>query len=248
MNCETIIANLGFECQALGDEVLRVWSPFTYGEDGELIGLYVEQLHDGYRVTDNAESLMHASMMGVRLSDKRFTALRRASHGVDISDGGVISAMANRDSLKDAVASVLNASLAIGHFETLWKPRVRSETFNKVVGDLLEAELGDKVKREVGVLGASGHQIELPIAIVTPTMTTFIQPIAASSDDTVDWNNVYSGFGKMMDLKSAGANRVTVLEDAANDDELPRAQTLLAMSSTVVKFSKLREWAKRHAA
>lgn len=248
MNCQTLISDLGFDCQDIGGDTLRVWSPFTHANDGEIIGLYVEKLRDGYRVTDNAEAFMHASMMGIKLSDRRFDAVRRASGDVEISNGGVISTFVDEQGLKEGFASVLNASMAVSHFETLWIPRIKSESFSKAVGDILEMELGNKLKRDVGVTGASGHQLSLPLAIIQTNAITYVQPIAASAEETIEWTNVYSGFGKMMDLKNAGASRIVVLEDAANDSEFPKAQTLLGMSATVVKYSNLREWARKHAA
>lgn len=251
MNCQSLLSNIGFECMRLDVDTLRIWSPFSYGTDGELIGVYVEKRGDSYHVTDNAEALMHASAMGVKLSDKRVDAVRRAIVGeVHISRGGVISATVEDARVHEGVVAVLNAALAVGHFETAWAPRIRSESFSKMVGDILEAELGERLLRDISVTGASGHQLELPFAIQAKAELIYIQPVAAE-DEHVNWTNVYSGFGKMTDLKNAGAEsgaRVVVIEDAPADTEMPKAITLLAMSATVVQFSRLRQWAQRHAA
>ena len=251
MNCQSLLSNIGFECKKLDADTLRIWSPFSYGSDGELIGVYVEKRGDRYHVSDNAEALMHASAMGVKLTDKRVDAVRRATVGeVQISRGGVISATVEDARVHEGVVAVLNAALAVGHFETAWAPRVRSESFAKLVGDILEAELGERLLRDVSVTGASGHQLELPFAINGRAELIYIQPVAAE-DERINWTNVYSGFGKMTDLKNAGAEsgaRVVVIEDAPADTEMPKAISLLAMSSTVVQVPKLRQWAQRHAA
>ena len=251
MNCQSLLSNIGFECKNLGADTLRIWSPFSYGGDGELVGVYVEKRGDRYHVSDNAEALMHASAMGVKLTDKRVDAVRRATVGeVQISRGGVISTTVEDARVHEGVVAVLNAALAVGHFETVWTPRVRSESFAKVVGDILEGELGERLLRDVSVTGASGHQLELPFAIQGTGELIYIQPVAAE-DEYVNWTNVYSGFGKMTDLKNAGADngaRVVVIEDAAADSEMPKAISLLAMSATVVQFTKLRQWAQRHVA
>ncbi len=249
MNCQSVIANMGFDCQPLSADTLRVWSPFTYGSDGEIVGLYVESYPGGFRITDNAESLMHASSMGIKISKPKIEALRRASgSSVKISDGGEISIAVDGDHIGEGVASVLNAAMAVSHFESSWAPRNKSESFTKIVADALESTLGDRLVRKVSVVGASGHQLELPIAIKVGSSMSYIQPIAANDDLLVDWNNVYMGFGKMMDLKNAGADstaRIVVIEDASNDVEIPKAITMLAMCASVVKYSNLKPWAER---
>ncbi len=250
MNCQSLLSNIGFECLSLDADTLRIWSPFSYGTDGEHIGVYVERRGSRVHITDNAEALMHASSMGIKLTDRRIDAVRRAATAVTISRGGTISITVDNDQVHEGVVAVLNAALAVGHFETAWAPRVRTESFTKIVADILEAELGGRLLRDVLVTGASGHQVELPFAIQGKAELIYLQTVAAE-DDRVNWTNVYSGFGKMTDLKNAGADsgaRVVVLETAPGDLEMPKAVSLLAMSATVVQFPKLRQWLQRHAA
>jgi Domain of unknown function DUF1828 len=250
MNCQSLLPNIGFECMSLDSETLRIWSPFSYGIDGEHIGVYVEKRGNRVHVTDNAEALMHASSMGIKITDRRIDAVRRAASDVTISRGGIISTTVDDTQMHEGVLAVLNAALAVGHFETAWAPRVRAESFAKMVGDILATELGERLLRDVHVIAASGHQLELPFAIQGKAELIYLQPVAAE-DDKVNWTNVYSGFGKMTDLKNAGAEsgtRVVVLEDAPGDPEMPKAVSLLAMSATVVQFPRLRQWVQRHAA
>ena len=252
MNCQTIIANMGFRCREIGDETLRVWSPFTYGGDGERVGLYVEQSSNGYRVTDACESLMHASSMGIPLTLNKLNAVRRSiGIGASISDGGEISAFVSKENIGRGVAAVLNAALAVGHHEGHWAPRARPDTFLKNVVAVLEETLGARVLKNVTATGASGHQLELPLAIQLESTLIYVQPIAATADNTVDWRNVYAGYGRMIDLKNAAladTSRLVILEDASNDPEMKNAVRLLAETSPVVNFSRLREWAEQKAA
>lgn len=250
MKCKSLLSSIGFECMSLDADTLRIWSPFSYGSDGEHVGVYVERRGTHVHVTDNAEALMHASSMGIKITDRRIDALRRAAAEVSISRGGTISTTVDDSRVHEGVVAVLNAALAVGHFETTWAPKVRAESFSKVVGDILEAELGASLLRDVRVTGASGHQLELPLAIQSKAELIYLQPVAAE-DDRVNWTNVYSGFGKMTDLKNAGADsgaRVIVLEDVPSDPEIAKAISLLAMSATVVQFPKLRQWVQRHVA
>lgn len=38
MMCSTIISRLGYECLPIGEESLRIISPFPYCDDGEHVG------------------------------------------------------------------------------------------------------------------------------------------------------------------------------------------------------------------
>jgi hypothetical protein len=168
MNCESVISEMGFSCRELGGGALRIWSPFTHGNDGEHIGLYVEPTSTGYKVTDNCEALMHASYAGVSLTPGRLDSIQKAvGHGARVSGGGEIVAYTSAQELGGTVAAVLNAAMAVAHFESQWRPRLRTQPFAKEVEGVLEDALGDKVLRNVVVTGASGHQLELPLAIQT---------------------------------------------------------------------------------
>lgn len=252
MNCQNLMSQLGFECRDIGGDVLRVWSPFTYGGDGQAIGLYVEKLTSGYRITDAYESLMHASAMGANITPARLDAVRKATHfSVNVSDGGEIYASVAEHELGIGVASVLNASLAVSHFESRWKPRARAESFAKAVATVLESALGARVIRNVSVVGASGHQLDLPLAVQTADSLIYVQPVAADAEDKVDWQAVYASYGRMTDLKGAnieGTSRLVVMEDAANDAETKKALKVLSASAGVIQYSNLPTWAKQKAA
>src|SRR5690242_5296169 len=192
MKCSEVLGNLGFECATVGANTLRVWSPFTYGDDGEQVGVYVEQLASGYRVSDNAEAVMHASSMGINISRRRLGALRSiAGSNVTIADGGEITSVADANGIPDAVASVLNAALGVSHLESLWRPRTRNASeFVRRVGTVLEDSLGaSRIRKNVAVVGASGHQIEIPF-VIAATPDIYVQPVAYG-DDKVEWDNVY---------------------------------------------------------
>lgn len=252
MNCQDVIANMGFHCRDLGDGTLRILSPFTFANDGEHVGLYIEEIPTGYRVTDGCESLMHASAMGASITLTRLNALRKSSgYAVTVSDDGEISAFTHKDGLSATVAAVLNSSLAASHLEPHWLPRRRSESFVESVSSLLERSLGDRVLRAVEVKGASGHQLEIPLAVRLADELVYVQPVATSEDNSIDWKNVYASYGRMIDLKNAGVHgtsRLVVMEDASNDEQFKFALKLLTETSSVVTYSKLPAWVEKRAA
>src|SRR3569833_356839 len=241
MNCAELVGRLGFRCKPLNNGAFRIWSPFTNGDDGQRDALYIEPSADGYRITDNAESLMHASSMRANLSSSRLSILRRANGSVRISEGGEIFASASIENLSTTLIEVLNTALAVGHCESMWQPKEASTSFQEAVGAVLQDAAGDRLRRNAVVSGASGHQIEIPFVIDGETKSTYIQPVAYGYD-RVDWDSVYRGLGKMLDLKNAGAdeqNRALILEDNAGDDEIGKAATLLSVSASVVYFSRI---------
>lgn len=252
MNCQDVIANMGFRCRDLGDGTLRILSPFTFANDGEHIGLYVEEIPTGYRITDACESLMHASAMGASITLNRLNALRKSiGYSVDISVDGEISAFTHKEGLSAALAAVLNGSLAASHLEPHWLPRHRSESFVESVSSLLERSLGERVLRGVEVKGASGHQLEIPLAVRLSEELVYVQPVATTEENTVDWKNVYASYGRMTDLKNAGiegTSRLIVMEDASNDDQFKFALRILTEASSVVTYSKLPAWVEKRAA
>lgn len=253
MNCQSVINQLGFRCLDLGSETLRVWSPFTYGNDGERIGFYVEKMPAGYVVTDNCEALMHADCMGINLTKGRLDQIR-ATNSFDpalLSENGALIKFVSEDQLQEGMVSVLNAAIAVSHFETQWRPRKKQESFVSSVATVLDERFGNRLQRKVTTTGASGHQLELPLGIRFADKLTLVQPIAADEGGGVDWKNIYASYGRMSDIKNAGADdigRLIVLEDAANDAEMKKAVGLLSTASPIVYFSKLSKWADQHAA
>lgn len=252
MNCKELVSKLGFECRDLGDGMFRLYSPFTYGGDGQLIGVYVEEIPTGFRVTDGCASLMHASAMGLSITDARLNAIRRSiAYAADVSDDGEISTFVEKDELSRGLIAVMNGALAVSHGEAHWQPRRRNETFLESVTVALESRLGARVMKAVHVQGASGHQLEIPLAIQLPGDLVYVEPVAAAEDDEMNWKNVYSSYGRMMDLKRAnieGTSRLIVLEDASNEVQFQYALNVLHETSAVLRYSKLPEWARKVAA
>lgn len=246
MNCAQIVSSLGFQCKELADGSLRLWSPFTYGRDGHVIALYIEPTSNGYLISDNAESFMHASSMGAALSKSRIAAIRSvAGADAEVTASGEIIASASESTIGTAVIGALNAALAISHYERQWVPRSPT-AFSDAVGRVLDSIAGERLRRNVAVTGSSGHEMRIPFVVQNGPDMTYIQPVAYG-ESAVDWSHVYRGLGKMLDLKNAGmpeASRAIVVEDVPGDDEIDNSVTLLSNAASVVYFSKFRHWAQ----
>lgn len=245
MNCTDLLENLGYTCAPRQNGALRLWSPFTF-KDGEHLALFLEPSANGqWLVTDHADILMHASAHGANLTPNRLDKIRIQFTDVKISEGGALLAVTGQDNLARTITEVLNMAIAIIHAEESWKPKNREQKFIATVGRELEAVVGKRLLRSVTVSGVSGHQIEFPFAIDGSSAgRQFIQPVAYD-DERVDWSNVYKASGKMFDLKSAGAEdgqRIIIVEDDPDDEELGKAVTLLSYTSNVLLFSHRTKW------
>lgn len=248
MNCVNLLENLGFACAQRGNGALRLWSPFTF-DDGEHLGLFLEPLGgDQWLITDHADTLMHASALGAKLTKPRLEGIRSRFPEVELTEGGALRATTTQTDLPGVVTAVLNTAIAISHAETRWLPKSSEERFNQIVGRELLAIAGERLQRNVSVQGVSGHQLEFPFVIDLPdTGRHFIQPVA-SGDEHIDWGNVYRAGGKMLDLKSAGADehqRVVVIEDIPGDGELGKAITFLSVTTSVLMFSHRAQWLEK---
>lgn len=248
MNCANLLENLGFYCAQRDNGALRLWSPFTF-DDGEHLGLFLEPISDDqWLVTDHADTLMHAGALGAKLTKPRLDAIRTRFPGIVLTEGGEVRATTTRDELPSTVTAVLSTAIAISHAETRWLPKNNEERFNQLVGRELQAVAGERLQRNVTVQGVSGHQLEFPFVIDLPGGGRhFIQPVA-SGDEHIDWGNVYKAGGKMLDLKSAGADehqRIVVIEDIPGDEELGKAMTFLSVTTSVLLFSHRAQWLSR---
>lgn len=245
MNCANLLENLGFVCAPRSNGALRLWSPFTF-DDGEHLGLFLEPLgNDQWLVTDHADTLMHASAMGAKLTKQRLERIRNRFPNVELTEGGALRATTAQTDLTLTVTALLNTAIAISHVEQSWLPKSSEERFIHAVGRELQAVAGNHLQRGVSVQGISGHQLEIPFVIDLPgTGRHYIQPVA-SGDENVDWSYVYRAGGKMLDLKSAGAGehqRIVVIEDIPGDDELGKAITFLGVTTSVLLFSHRNQW------
>lgn len=249
MNCSTLLSRLGFNCEPLPSGAMRLLTPFTYGEDGELIGVYVEPIGDRLRVTDHADSLFHASAMGATLNKQRLARLAGMMRGrATLSPGGEISAMVEREEdLAEAVIDVVDSALVVSHLEASWLPKAHDADFQYRLERLLAPSLGVRLKRRAKVVGASGNQLEIPLMIVFSGGARYVQPVARGQKG-LDWSNVYKAYGKMADLKQAGADdeaRYVVIEDDLDSAEIDNAVSFLADSANVLRFSRHDRWLQK---
>lgn len=248
MNCANLLENLGYACAPRSNGALRIWSPFTF-DDGEHLGVFIEPVgHGQWLVTDHADALMHVSSLGANLTRSRLDRIRSRLGQVQLSEGGVLSQIAPQDDLPNVVTAMLSAAIDISRAELDWLPKSKEERFNSLLCKELETAAGKQLQKKVVVTGVSGHQIEFPFAVNNPkTGIQYIQTVS-HGDDRLDWGDVYKAGGKMLDLKSAGADddqRIVIVEDEPGDEDLGKAVTLLSYTAMVLLYSHRKQWLQR---
>jgi hypothetical protein len=253
MICEHVLKQLGFECELLADDAWRLWTPFTYGDDGELIGLYVNPVSaDAYQVTDYANTLYHGATLGIEWTPAKLRRLRTAMPPlVDFHHGEIRVLASTVEKLPAAVVAVMDAVLMVSYMERESLPRSGRTLFTHKLDAMLMQFSGERLRRNVKVVGASGRQMEFPYLLVLKSGDCYIQPVS-SGKKRPDWDAVYRAYGKMTDLKEAGAEQsqrcIIVDDSSANQEEMASAITFLSGSARVLRFSQRTEWLPRLAA
>lgn len=239
--CETILADFAFSCKSIGDGVLYVESPFTYGFDGQMVGSYLIGADKPLvKITDNADLMFQAMVSGVapRRSTSKMVRRIAESHGLEFSDEGEMFAYAKQDEIPSLMARLVEASIKSA--DVLGGIIAKDVSkFEKIVGARLRAVYGKSVKANFLETGASGHQLRFPFAIIgeNSSSVSLIQTIS-SFEERPHWASVYNTVGKMLDVKGANEKigRFAVLEHAQSE-QVAQAKKVLSQAATVLMFS-----------
>lgn len=241
--CENLLDNLGYSCHNISNDILQLVTPFTKGNDGELIGVYIQRLSDDrYRVTDGGDSLAHMMQHNIRLNKNRTEELsvKGFREGVDLSEIGEFYAVASKRNLTDIVNRVLTMCLEVGHMESIWLGSIKSKAFVDRVREFL-FQTYDHVAQDARLRGISGHQIEIAFSVKGTTDTSYLQP-AGTRAGKLYWPTIYKVSGMMGDLREAPGRRFVILDDSVDSSELGAAITTLSEHASVLPFSRRADW------
>lgn len=155
------------------------------------------------------------------------------------------------ENLPTAVLAVLDAVLTASYMEREALTRSGRLLFTRKLDAMLTQCAGNRLRRNVKVIGASGRQMEFPFLLVLESGDCYIQTVS-SGKKRPDWDAVYRAQGKMTDLKEAGAEQsqrcIIVDDSAANDEEISSVINLLSGAARVLRFSQRAKWLLRLAA
>ncbi|HBQ3999852.1 TPA: DUF1828 domain-containing protein [Klebsiella pneumoniae] len=252
MMCSTIISRLGYECLPIGEESLRIISPFPYCDDGEHVGAFVQQINGIYKVTDRCDALMNMEARGISLNQSRLDSLRQllSREGAELNERGEILKWAqNENELGKVTSDVIRAGILASAMSIDWYSPIQSKRFEADVIDFLsKSSLSSLIVLREEVSGMSGHNIVVPVTIKTATPKYIF---TSSIKEGGSWNSAYSLLGKLMDLYQANNtinNRYVVVDDESIGHQMQQLILLFNDVSNVLPFVSRSVWLPKLAA
>ncbi|APJ15124.1 DUF1828 domain-containing protein [Aeromonas caviae] len=254
MMCSTLLTRLGFECHPISDAMMRIISPYTYCDDGEHVGAFVQTLSDNYiKVSDRSDALLNMESRGITLDKRRIDELRALllSQGVELNDRGEIVGFATSESqVADVMANVIRGGILASSMSLDWYKAPKEDLFKKeVIGFLRTTDLSAQLAIDEDIIGGSGHRIKVPITLKNSNMPKYL--FTSRVQPSGNWNGAYSVLGRITDLKRANPelhNRYVVIDDLTIAEQFNQLATLFTDACQVLPYQKRDIWLPRLAA
>jgi hypothetical protein len=230
MNISNMLSS-NYEVLPLGNS-LQIITPMTFAHDGEHISIYANPVDNGWRLSDGGNAAMHTASRGIKLTSSRMKQVADIMPTVSVHNW-MLESFADESHFAQSITDLMAAQHAISVMATEWKPAniKASKAIIDAVGETLKSGYGEKVKKDVPITGASGHQFTLPFVVETQN-PMYIDTI------TGHWTSIHYSLGRMADLKmlSPESNRFIVIDEQAESFE--QAATLLTDYATIIPFSR----------
>lgn len=230
----------GFDARQIESRCV-IATPYLY-PDFASIEYSVEQVGDGYLLTDNGETLNMLFLNGLTIEGNKelYRQVEQIAkdHGVELNRSE-ISVIANRDNLGEASHNLLNTIQAIGYF--LYKRRTVAYTaFEDEVEKVL---ISNEVKYDSNFLiqgEANTHKIKFHI---NSSRNVLIEPLSAVTYSSARSKAIRIAY-KWLDIRQVNKvlRFVTVIDDRENkwqdvwSDEEAR-NTIFTHSDEVIRWT-----------
>ncbi|MDQ7883685.1 DUF1828 domain-containing protein [Atlantibacter hermannii] len=252
MMCSTVISRLGFECLPIGEESLRIISPFPYCDDGEHVGAFVQHINGGFKISDRCDALMNIESRGIALNQNRIEIIKHAlaKEGAELNERGEITKWVQHESdLGKATSDVIRAGILASALSLDWYSSTQAKKFEAEVVDFIsKSSVSNLMALREEVSGMSGHNIVIPVTIKT-NIPKYI--FTSSVKEGGSWNGAYSLLGKLMDLYQANNsinNRYVVVDDESIGSQMQQLILLFNDVSQVLPFERRNVWLPKLAA
>jgi Domain of unknown function DUF1828. len=211
---------------------------------GDLVTVTVNR--DGeseFIVHDSSAAMMFLASVGITLSSDTKKRLRHvvAKYGCEMA-GDRVMRRCTRDQIGVAATIVANASRAIGDHALELRRRVEHE-FRELVTDRVRAVVGNRIRLNEQVIGASGRSYRVSNVILAAkeeTAIAYIEPIATRSA-------VANHFAEFADLdENQKVEKISVFDE--NSDIRPEDVKLLSKVGNVVPLMESEKHLRRFAA
>lgn len=247
MMCSTLLANLGYECHPVSRSMVRVISPYTYCDDGEHVGAFLQEIGSHqFKVTDRCDALLNMESRGINLTAQRIKELRAMldTQGLSMNERGEISVWANESNLADATARVVRAGILASSLSLDWYQLPKEDGFRREVASYLKSTIiSSQLAFGEEVYGGSGHKIKVPITVQHKHQPKYL--FTTQVREGASWSAAYGTLGRVMDLRNANPeleNRFIIIDDKAVGEQFNQLASLFADSCQVLPYGQREQW------
>lgn len=249
MICNTLLANLGYECRSVADNLTYITTPFTL-DDGSVIGVYIDQVsEDRYIITDDARTLFEMSSRGISISKQRVNQIkhRLAHQGIILNGQGEITTTASSGNLIQQMQQTIQAAIITDTMGYDWYNLPRDKFELTVKSAFKKQTFQQTLSFDNKIMGMSGHQITVPISLTGADISNK-QIFTAKTPEKGSWASAYGVLGKITDLqnpsyKATNDKLFVIIDDDVIGNQLNALLLLFSNSSaTILPYHKKEVW------
>lgn len=253
--CSLTMRQLGFECRILTETISFVQSPFTYVDDGQVIGAFIQSLDNNrFKVTDDANALFNMEGRGINITNTRFNQMKQTllNQGIDLTAQAEIVCYATEDNLAQAVQNVIKGGVIVSTMGINWYREIPQNKFEQhIIRQLRQADLPYKMLLKNKMDGLSGHQITIPITLLNDRSSKIIFTTDVKAEGS--WHEAYTVLGKLADISQFQTNfdlnsKIVVANSDSIQDKLSQLTLLFNNTAQVYPSDLMDKWLPRLAA
>lgn len=249
MICSDLMTNLGYECISMTETISRVISPYLYGDDGEHIGVFIQDINGRIKVTDSCDALMNIESRGINLTTARLNKIKAIlqAQGIEMDENGEILCWASSETLPEATTKVIKGGIIASVLSLDWysQPNIQDKFDKSVINFFTHSKIKDQVKVREIVYGSSGHGILVPVTITNKINISPNFVFSSSVHDSKSWQTAYTLLGKLLDLKSKTPernNRYIVIDTDKVGDQLDKLSILFDQTANILPYDLRENW------
>lgn len=239
MNCQLIANKFAFECTPLltnkGEEAFELGTPFAFA-DGAAINVYAIPHGDTLELTDNGDTMLHLTGMGMAAWHKSKLALLQCSiepHGLAFTEQGEIKAYGNADHAALLIAQFISGVLAVAQMEraALGVPDKADNLADEVEMLLRSWKPKLTLVRAPHVKGISGHEYDFDFMFGDELVDVLVPHHSATGGVMRKLGDVLSAPGQQKAL--------VIVDDRAEPERAETELQIIAMLARAMPLSKL---------
>ena len=239
MNCQLIANKFAFDCTPLlttkGEQAFELGTPFAFA-DGAAVNVYAIPHGDTLELTDNGDTMLHLTGMGMAAWHKSKLALLQRSiepHGLAFTEQGEIKAYGKADHAALLIAQFISGILAVAQMEraALGVPDKADNLADEVEMLLRSWKPKFTLVRAPHVKGISGHEYDFDFMFGDELVDVLVPHHSATG----------GGMRKLGDVLSAPGQHkaLVIVDDRAEPERAETELNIIAMLARAMPLSKL---------